>query len=97
MGSDDDSRSFSPVGWTNPRLIVWWGSLFRDDAFASRYAARWRQIRASNMKLENLHALIDSMTAEIEEASVRNYTRWPDLVDLPIAVGFQKEVDQLKN
>jgi len=37
---------------------------------------RWKEIRAGPLSTPNLHALIDSMSAEIAEAQVRNFERW---------------------
>lgn len=95
MGNDDDARAANPIGWSSVRLHNWWGRLFQDPEFVRQYNRRWQQLRAGPMDTVNMHALVDSMAAELAEAQSRNYQRWTGLVSP--AGGFNLEVQQLKN
>ncbi len=54
----------------------WYEGLFNDPAFADRYWARWRELIDAELSLESLLAITGRMEAELEEAAVRNTSRW---------------------
>lgn len=93
MGNDDDPRALNPIGWGG--RPGWWGRLFADPDFESRYKRRWRELRSGPMSTTNMHALLDSMADEIRQAQVRNFQRWTGLVS-PNG-GWENEVRQLKD
>ena len=66
-----------PIGFSGSKFTFsWWGRLFEDPWFWEQYKLRWKELRNGPLSTENLHALIDSMSAEIAEAQVRNFDRW---------------------
>ena len=93
MGPDDDNRAQNPIGWSGNDSRGWWPRLFADDEFTLRHRSRWAELRAGPLSTGNIHAVIDSMAAEIEEAQVRNFERW---AALGRATRWQEEIDHLK-
>ncbi len=53
--------------------------LFEDPDFGQRYADRLAEVRATVFSLSNLNARIDALVADLGEARVRNFQRWPIL------------------
>ncbi len=94
MGPDDDGRALSPAGWTHYFSILWWNRLFQDPAFEDRWWTRWFELRDSFFTVTNMHGVIDRFAAEIAEAQVRNFQRWPGLVAED--GGWESEVEQLR-
>ena len=92
LGPDDDARAATPTAWARTHATGWWGQLFRDPRFLERYRTRWVELRQGPMSTLNMHAIVDSMAAEIREAQVRNNNRWR----LVTPEGWELEVQQLK-
>lgn len=61
------------------RQYGWFRRLFDDPDFGQRYADRYAELRAGVFSLSNLNARIDHHVAELGEAQVRNFKRWPIL------------------
>ncbi len=92
LGCDSDARAQSPLDW-NPSSGVdyltytWFNNLIgaavrtggqaRRPDFWQEWIDHWQTFRRGPLSEESLHALIDSLAAEIAEAQVRNFTRWP--------------------
>ena len=53
--------------------------LFEDPDFGQRYVDRLAEVRATVFSLSNLNARIDALVADLGEARVRNFQRWPIL------------------
>lgn len=53
--------------------------LFEDPDFGQRYVDRLAQVRATVFSLSNLNARVDALVADLGEARVRNFQRWPIL------------------
>ena len=94
LGPDDDGRAANPVGWSTVRRFGWWGSIFRNPNFDQAYLDRWQQIRRNVMSVQNMHDIIDSMAAELEESQARNFQKWPLLRNTS---AWRSEVRHLKN
>ncbi len=82
---------------------VWWENLFNLRDFQQAWADRWRELRRGPFSVEHLHELADAMAAEINEAQVRNFQRWPGAPprsagSMPYTdlSGFAGEVDNFK-
>lgn len=95
MGGDDIVQALDPIGWSLAVERGWLGRLFQDPSFVKQYNRRWCELRSGSMSTENMHALVDSMAAELQEAQARNYARWTGLVSLD--GGYELEVKQLKD
>ena len=88
-------ESFS--GWTFDFNLVcpddgfqipfWWDRLLEDPAFAQKVRLRYQALRLGVLKTENLHRYIDSTATVLQEARVRNFTRWP-VIGQPIWPNF---------
>jgi hypothetical protein len=61
------------------RQYGWFRRLFDDPDFGQRYVDRYAELRAGVFSLSNLNARIDRHAAELGEAQVRNFKRWPIL------------------
>jgi hypothetical protein len=61
------------------RQYGWFRRLFDDPDFGQLYVDRYAELRAGVFSLSNLNARIDHHVAELGEAQVRNFKRWPIL------------------
>jgi CotH kinase protein len=93
-----------PTGWwlrSNPIPTAQWTErLFDDPAFAAAVAARWKQVKAS--QLDTLSTYIDQNAAALAQSERNNYQRWPILStyvvpNAEVAGSYQGEVDYLKS
>ena len=80
-----DWRATDPYHWdatnittdTTPLFTYgWYGALFEDAGFRSRYWARWQTLLAGPLAPAAVEAHIAGMRAELSEAGPRNNTRW---------------------
>jgi len=104
MGCASDDRAEDPENWdaTNQTWDTtdvfdhgWWRGLFADPEFREAYKARWLALLDGPLGVDNTHALVDAMTAELVEASERNFDRWDDYG--PRMGGYSGEVLLLKS
>lgn len=86
-------RAGDPYGWTRKRDFVWWGKLLEDPVFALRYRARGRELLTTIWAVDRMHALVDELVAEIDEAEQRDVIRWPVLRPGE----WEGEIDRLKD
>ena len=95
MAPNDDDRAADPKGWSGGRDIGWWGRLRQDPEYRAASNRRWRALRRSEWSDASMHAIIDRMSDEIDEAQARNFARWPEVDPGPRgwSVG---QVDRLK-
>jgi hypothetical protein len=110
-GSGDSSRS-----WYDSRY-PWYGRVLGYSADGQappavqstrpaefqRAVDRWFQLRKGPLSVANMHAVIDSMAAEISEAQARNFVRWTQYAPATNSpsysggvTGWPGEVAQLK-
>lgn len=94
LGPDDDARAANPRGRSSVYNFGWWGRLFQVADFKQDYTDRWQMWRETVMTEDNLFAIIDSMSRELEEAQRRNFERW-NLVSG--TSGWSREIQQLKS
>ncbi len=102
-----DGRDASPIGWSanQPATDImtwgWWKYLWADPDFMQRFTDRWAELRGDILKDAKLTGIIDQMGAEISEAAVRNYAKWPavplrDGPDAGATATYSDEVDILR-
>jgi hypothetical protein len=93
-----------PTGWwlrSNPLPTAQWTErLFDDPAFAAAVAARWNEIKAS--QLDTLSTYIDENAAALDQSERNNFQRWPILStyvvpNAEVAGSYQGEVNYLKS
>ena len=105
MGPDNDGRAGNPIGWNANEADFfgydWWGRLFDDPNFTQRWVDRWQELRQTTLSDANIATTINSQAAEIAEAQVRNFQRWPNVSPnggayaQPGLSGWQAEVSHL--
>ncbi len=61
----------------SPKVPFWWEILGHTPAFATRAQERWWTLRKTLFSSDYLFSTIDSLTASIQEARIRNFERWP--------------------
>ena len=103
MDPSSDSRAASPEGWADRKRdgvdlyfsYGLWRPLFRHEAFADAYWARWKELLDGALAEEPVLEAVDEFAWQLQEAAPRNYDRWPRR--LPRGGSFSKEVDRLKD
>jgi hypothetical protein len=85
FGTLQDARAGDPEEWrtmwgdgTDPFNEGWWGLLFRDPDFRSRYRRRFTTLLNGELSPANLDRIIDAMVAEVGDAASRNFQRWQE-------------------
>ncbi|MBN1466845.1 CotH kinase family protein, partial [candidate division KSB1 bacterium] len=82
-----------------------WIKLFREAAFKKQLALRWFALRENVWKTDAILGIIDSTAAHLDEAQVRNFTRWPGVLGAFLwretpgyaeRDTYEKEVDYLR-
>jgi hypothetical protein len=92
-------EDFSEDEWKPP---PWWRGLLSDRAFVQQLITRWFNLRTGVLSLSALLTLIDSWTALLDEAQIRNYERWPDVLSHPQGTEpfafptYAEEVDEFR-
>jgi hypothetical protein len=91
------SRAGEPREWalgdgTHPLQWSYWAQLFADPEFKAAHTRRWGELSRTAFAADNLNRLIDRFAAELGEAQVRHFARWPDM---PAAGGSHKTEVQL--
>jgi hypothetical protein len=84
--------------WAMP---FWWDRFFSDNAFKSKLATRWQQLRKDTLSDAALDAYINLLSSELSEAQDRNFKRWAILNEWvwpnPVVTGsWNGEVARLK-
>ncbi|NBQ24819.1 MAG: hypothetical protein EBU26_11265 [Verrucomicrobia bacterium] len=74
----------------------WWSNLFRDLDFWQRYIDRYQSLRSTFFRDTHIHAIIDSMAAELAEAQVRNLERWNQRPRGTYGGTYQGEINHMK-
>lgn len=78
MGADDfHDRDENPFVWYGDRFFDWWSRLLLDKNFQQKWIDRYQELRESVFSLESMLPQIDELAAMVEEAQVRNVSKWP--------------------
>jgi len=81
----NDPRATDPVewdasGWTLDTTAVftfgWYGGLFEDPDFRTRYWARWTALLADELSSDSILALVDELADPLVEPAARNAATW---------------------
>jgi len=109
LGNADYNDGYNPQNWyhtlLSPEDYPWYGRLFQDPAFQTRYADRWFALRAGPFKTSTMLADIDARVAQLTESAARNFTTWhilgsyvwPNPEGYSVRTTYQSEVDWMKN
>ncbi len=103
----------NPEGWvTNFNSICsqdywlipfWWNKLYSDGTYRNKLAARWAELRSSQLDTDRILTYIDSVANVLNaESQQRNFQRWPVLgtyvwPNYYVGPTFASEVSWLKN
>jgi hypothetical protein len=84
--------------WQNP---FWWTRMLQDPGYAHDVKCRWLELRQGILSTNYLMNYIDSLSAVLDEPSVRHFSRWPILGTYVwpnnfIGNTFQEEIDYMK-
>jgi CotH kinase protein/Secretion system C-terminal sorting domain len=96
------AKDFNNICGSDTWVIhFWWEKLWNDPVFRQKLSERYTQLRAGVWQTDQLMSKIDSIRLLLEDASTRNFNKWPALGNYiwPNAfVGqtFDSEVDYLK-
>ncbi len=102
----DYNNSSDPSGWEmdiSGGCPFWWQRLRQDTGYINSYYCRWNQLRQSSFSLYNINQFLDSTYKVLEEASYRNFQRWPVMGiyiwpnPSPLSYSMREEVDSLKS
>ena len=112
MGADRDGKADDPEQWHfipgKMFAEVWWRDLFQDPKFRQRWINRWFELRQTIFHIDNINQVIDQQAAEVREAQVRNFQRWPNFKPVknsrpefefsdPDLEGWEAEISHLRN
>jgi len=104
-----DGRDDNPLRWTGndspvfgASNYIWLQRFYQDPAMQEKFKARWRELRETVLKTDNVMAFIDGMADEVREASDRNRARWGGAVAWRTGSNgldgtYQGEVNNMKN
>lgn len=93
-GRDDNAQTWKGTGDATDFFgYPWWSRLFQDPDFWQKWRDRWQELRQNVLSEQNIHDLIDSMAAELDEAQARNFQKWPSVAP---AVSYAQEISRLK-
>jgi len=82
--------------------VFWMKRLMEDENFQNKLKVRWIEIRHGAFSNSNIMEFIDQTVLRIEEALIRNFTRWPIIGQYVwpnyfVGATYEAEVDYLKN
>jgi len=92
-----DGRDNNPTTWsggTNYYTFNWWNQLFNHEEFWQLYIDRYFELRKDVWTNANVEQIINTYTAELDQAQVRNFQRWSNQ---PRFGGYSGEVNHLRN
>ena len=85
LGTPHDGRATEPEEWrysesdgTDYFEQGFWGSLFVDPAFRTRYKQRFLSLLGGELSADVLEGLVDSLSSQLSEAAPRNFERWSE-------------------
>lgn len=105
FGNANGKQGWIPENWLWPQLddkeYTWYRRLFEDPDFAQRYVDRWAHLRSNVFATDRVLKRVDEMAAQLQEAQVRNFEKWPILgrsINPNYFVGgsFEEEISWMK-
>lgn len=84
------------------QVPFWWSRLLEDPRYVNNLACRWQNLRQNKLSDAWFDTYIDSISGQLMEAQVRNFTQWPILGNYvwpnpwPYASSYAGEVSSLK-
>ena len=109
FGNADYYNGWLFIGWQLNTPITqdywqvpfWWFKFLDDPVFMNQISRRWFEYRQNSLSQDTLFNYIDIITTELDEASVRNFTRWPILgiyiwPNAFIGNSYEEEIEYLR-
>lgn len=83
-------------------IPFWWEKLLESTSYKNGLRCRWEELRDGPLHTDSVNFFIDSIADHIEEARIRNFTKWPIIgvyVNWNGYVGttYQEDLDYLKS
>lgn len=84
------------------QVPFWWSRLLEDPRYVNNLACRWQNLRQNKLSDAWFDNYIDSISGQLMEAQVRNFTQWPILGvyvwpnPWPYASTYAGEISSLK-
>jgi hypothetical protein len=83
-------------------IPFWWEKLLESTSYRNGLRCRWEELRQGPLHTDSVNFFIDSIANYIEDARIRNFTKWPIIgvyVNWNGFVGstYQEDLDYLKN
>lgn len=82
-GNANGKQGQMPEHWYWPQLddrqYSYYRRLFEDPDFGQRYVDRLMELRGTVISVSNVFARIDALVADLGQARIRNFERWPIL------------------
>lgn len=76
FGNINYGTSMNTYGWV---YSFWYVQLMKDEYFRNQMLNRWRELRKDQYSIEKMNNFLDSTSAYIKDARIRNFQRWPIL------------------
>lgn len=58
-------------------IPFWWEKLLESTSYKNGLRCRWEELREGPLHTDSVNFFIDSIADHIEEARIRNFTKWP--------------------
>jgi hypothetical protein len=83
-------------------IPFWWEKLLESSTYRNGLRCRWEELRQGPLHTDSVNYFIDSISLYIEEARIRNFTKWPIIgvyVNWNAFVGntYEEDLTYLKN
>jgi hypothetical protein len=84
------------------KRIFWMKRLLEDENFVNKLKVRWIEMRNGTFSNSNIMEFVDQTVSRIEEARIRNFTKWPIIGQYVwpnyfVGATYEEEIDFLKN
>ena len=82
-------------------IPFWWRNLMADFNFRKQLKVRWQQLRTTTLSIPRINNMIDSLAISLNDASKRNFQKWPILGRYVwpnpfIGATYESEINYLK-
>lgn len=85
------------------QIPFWWNRLLQDPNYNNQLKCRWLTLRQTSLSNDSMDYFVDSVANLLDEAQVRNFTKWPILGQYvwpnpyPLPQTYSEEIEVLKS
>ena len=95
FGRNWNATRVEPTEWVSNHLFE---RLLGDAGYRTRFAARWRKLRAKEFSEQTIHGLIDENVQTLGDAAMRNELRWQTRTGpYPDQLTFEEDVAEIRD